>query len=60
LYADAKRRWEKQENKKREMQRLNEEKIQASKPPVGVKNDLYAAQKFEKEFYYMVHIIMEE
>jgi hypothetical protein len=29
LYEDAKRRWEKQENKKREMQRLNEEKIQA-------------------------------
>jgi len=60
LYEDAKRRWEKQETKRKEMERLKDERVQSTKPPSGVRNSIYAAQKFEKEFYYAVHLIIEE
>lgn len=58
LYEDAKRRWEKQEIKKKNLERMKEEQIQASKPPAGNNNTRFAAQKFEKEFYYLIHQIM--
>lgn len=43
LYEDAKRRWEKQEMKKKNLERLKEEQIQASKPPAGNNNTRFAA-----------------
>ena len=32
----------------------------AAKPPSGNKNAKYAARKFEKEFYFISHAILEE
>jgi hypothetical protein len=60
LYEDAKIKQEKLEVKKKELQRLKEEQIQSTKPPTGSNSSKYAAQKFEKEYYYMVHQIMDE
>ena len=43
LYEDAKRRWEKQEARRREMERLADERVQSTKPPSGLRNSIYAA-----------------
>lgn len=43
LYEDAKHRWDKQEVKRKELERLKDEKIQSTKPPTGNKNSMYAA-----------------
>lgn len=60
LYEDAKRRWNNQETQKRIVQKLEEEQIQSTKPPTGNKNSKYAAQKFEKEFVYIVCAVLDE
>eukprot|EP00347_Sterkiella_histriomuscorum_P013308 403365213 len=60
LYEDAKRRWEKHDQKKKNLEKLKDEQIQSTKPPVGTNNSKFAAQKFEKEFYFLVHHIISE
>ena len=48
------------EQKKKTQERLKDEQIQASKPPAGNNNSRFAAQKFEKESYFLVHHIMAD
>ncbi len=60
LYDDAKRRWEKIQMKKAIQEKLKEEQIQATKPQSNINNLRYAAQKFEKEFYFAVYQILGE
>lgn len=43
LYEDAKRRQGKHEQQKIMMKKLEEDKIQSTKPPVGTNNTKYAA-----------------
>jgi hypothetical protein len=55
LYEDAKRRWECQEQKRKENEKQKEQLIQSTKPPPGYNTNSikYAIQKFEKEFLFV-------
>lgn len=60
LYDDAKRRWEHQEQKKKQLSKMKEEQIQSTRPPTGQNNVKYVASKFEKDFFSILANILDE